>query len=168
MPASAAKRPLRQRARAQVARVLDEALSVPLEALDDRLRRRASAAPYPGMTWITRERLHDVLRNDRNGAAQTEGAAAAAAPANAGVADLATQAAAKPAAAAAPRLHGTCDEPIRTRSMARLLAKQGRPDRALAIYEALIALDPADAALRSELEATRALVASGGDAPAPD
>ena len=46
-------------------------------------------------------------------------------------------------------------EPIRTRSMARLLAGQGHRDRALAIYDALLALDASDASLRDEADALR-------------
>ena len=46
-------------------------------------------------------------------------------------------------------------EPIRTRTMARLLAAQGHPARALAIYDALMADDP-DPSLRSEAERLRA------------
>lgn len=46
-------------------------------------------------------------------------------------------------------------EPIRTRSMARLLAGQGHRDRALAIYDALIAIDASDASLRDEADALR-------------
>lgn len=45
-------------------------------------------------------------------------------------------------------------EPIRTRTMARLLAAQGHPERALAIYEALMADDP-DPSLRAEAERLR-------------
>lgn len=47
------------------------------------------------------------------------------------------------------------EEPIRTRSMARLLAAQGHRERALAIYEELLAQDGSDQALRDELAAVR-------------
>lgn len=47
-------------------------------------------------------------------------------------------------------------EPIRTRTMARLLAAQGYRQRALAIYEELLSQPGADAALRAEAEALRA------------
>ena len=64
--------------------------------------------------------------------------------------------------AAAPVGHAdddvACDEPIRTRSMARLLAKQGHPKRALAIIEYLLARSEADAELRAEAEALRAAI----------
>jgi hypothetical protein len=46
-------------------------------------------------------------------------------------------------------------EPICTRSMARLLAGQGHRDRALAIYEVLLRTDAADASLRAEADALR-------------
>jgi hypothetical protein len=47
-------------------------------------------------------------------------------------------------------------EPIRTRTMARLLATQGYRQRALAIYEELLAQAGADDSLRAEVEALRA------------
>jgi hypothetical protein len=47
------------------------------------------------------------------------------------------------------------EEPIRTRSMARLLASQGHQERALAIYEELLAQNSEDLSLRAETEALR-------------
>jgi hypothetical protein len=47
-------------------------------------------------------------------------------------------------------------EPIRTRTMARLLATQGYRQRALAIYEELLAQAGADDSLRAEVEALHA------------
>jgi hypothetical protein len=47
------------------------------------------------------------------------------------------------------------EEPIRTRSMARLLAAQGHRERAVAIYEELLARDGEDVTLRSEVVAVR-------------
>lgn len=47
-------------------------------------------------------------------------------------------------------------EPIRTRTMARLLASQGHRSRALSIYDELLAADASDATLREEAEALRA------------
>jgi hypothetical protein len=47
------------------------------------------------------------------------------------------------------------EEPIRTRSMAQLLAAQGHRERALAIYEELIAQDSTDRALEREAAALR-------------
>jgi hypothetical protein len=49
----------------------------------------------------------------------------------------------------------TCDEPIRTRTMARLLAAQGHKQRALSIYNVLLASDH-DPELRAEAERLRA------------
>lgn len=49
----------------------------------------------------------------------------------------------------------TCQEPIRTRTMARLLGKQGYRDRALSIYDCLLAETPDDASLRDEAEILR-------------
>ena len=46
-------------------------------------------------------------------------------------------------------------EPIRTRTMARLLAAQGHRGRALSIYDDLLAKNGADASLREEAEALR-------------
>jgi hypothetical protein len=67
-----------------------------------------------------------------------------------------------PVAAAAPRapegqsdVVSAADEPIRTRSMARLLASQGHPARALAIYDWLLAANASDDSLRAEAEALR-------------
>jgi hypothetical protein len=47
------------------------------------------------------------------------------------------------------------EEPIRTHSMARLLAAQGHRERALAIYEELLAQNSADEELRHEAEGVR-------------
>jgi hypothetical protein len=64
---------------------------------------------------------------------------------------------AKPAAAtskeAAAKPPGR--EPIRTRTMARLLASQGHRGRALSIYDDLLAKDGSDSSLREEAEALR-------------
>lgn len=49
----------------------------------------------------------------------------------------------------------TCTEPIRTRTMARLLAGQGHKQRALSIYDFLLASD-SDPELRAEAERLRA------------
>jgi hypothetical protein len=48
-----------------------------------------------------------------------------------------------------------CDEPIRTRTMARLLAGQGHQARALSIYDYLLARADADEGLRAEAELLR-------------
>lgn len=57
-------------------------------------------------------------------------------------------------AAPAPASAGAGEEPIRTRTMARLLAAQGHRARALAIYDALMAVDP-DPSLLAEAERLR-------------
>jgi hypothetical protein len=49
-----------------------------------------------------------------------------------------------------------CDEPIRTRTFARLLAAQGHAERALSIYAYLLDREPEDATLREEEAALRA------------
>jgi hypothetical protein len=46
-------------------------------------------------------------------------------------------------------------DPIRTRSMAKLLAMQGYRDRALSIYEELIAAEPDNTELRVEADRLR-------------
>lgn len=51
-----------------------------------------------------------------------------------------------------------CNEPIRTRTMARLLASQGHPQRALSIYEFLLTKPGADDALRAEADALRQVI----------
>jgi hypothetical protein len=53
--------------------------------------------------------------------------------------------------------HVVCDEPIRTRSMARLLASQGHHQRALSIYALLLAANGSDATLQAEAAALRNL-----------
>lgn len=47
------------------------------------------------------------------------------------------------------------EEPIRTRTMARLLAAQGHRERALLIYEELLAQNSADGAIQDEADAVR-------------
>lgn len=51
-----------------------------------------------------------------------------------------------------------CSEPIRTRTMARLLAAQGHPTRALSIYDYLITQGDTDEGLRADAERLRAQV----------
>jgi hypothetical protein len=65
------------------------------------------------------------------------------------------QAAPRMASGPAPRTRTFVEEPIRTHSMARLLASQGHRERALAIYEELLAQNSADEALRGEAEGVR-------------
>lgn len=64
----------------------------------------------------------------------------------------------KASAAPSPRAADADDsggDPIRTRGMAKLLALQGYRDRALSIYDELIALEPDNAALRAEADRLR-------------
>ncbi|MET0339888.1 MAG: hypothetical protein ABW252_02760 [Polyangiales bacterium] len=56
-----------------------------------------------------------------------------------------------------PEPTNAAGEPIRTRTMARLLASQGYVDRALVIYEHLLAEAPDDDTLRVEVDKARAL-----------
>jgi hypothetical protein len=58
-------------------------------------------------------------------------------------------------AAKPPSTRTFVEEPIRTVSMARLLAAQGHRERSLAIYEELIAQNSEDASLRDEAQALR-------------
>lgn len=62
---------------------------------------------------------------------------------------------APPRPSSEPATRTFIEEPIRTRSMARLLAAQGHRERALAIYEELLAQNSEDAALRRETDALR-------------
>jgi hypothetical protein len=59
------------------------------------------------------------------------------------------------AAASSSNASAACEEPIRTRTMARLLAAQGHKQRALSIYDVLLASDD-DPGLRTEAEQLRA------------
>jgi len=68
---------------------------------------------------------------------------------------VATDTVAKDAVAKNPAAKPVGREPIRTRTMARLLAAQGHRDRALSIYDDLLAKNGADASLREEAESLR-------------
>jgi hypothetical protein len=57
----------------------------------------------------------------------------------------------------ARRARSACREPIRTRTMAKLLLAQGHPQRALSIYDALIAEGADDPVLLAEADALRSL-----------
>ena len=50
---------------------------------------------------------------------------------------------------------GSPNEPIETRTMARILAEQGYQRRALAIYQKLVERSPDDASLRDEMQSVR-------------
>jgi hypothetical protein len=105
---------------------------------------RGSSRPHErARSPLAKQRLHDILRSDRERERDAQ------------LASVEKKNTPAPSDGAHQRLPGTSDEPIRTRSMARLLASQGEPARALAIYEALIAIGCTDATLYAELEAAR-------------
>jgi hypothetical protein len=58
----------------------------------------------------------------------------------------------------APKKPASCQEPIRTRTMAKLLAAQGHRERALSIYDHLLSKDASDPALLAEADALRCAV----------
>ena len=92
-----------------------------------------------------RERTREVLERDR---ALVETAVPADPPLAVTATALGTARATEPVV--------ECDEPIRTRSMAKLLALQGYPHRALAIYRYLLAVEGDDATLYAEITALQA------------
>lgn len=114
-----------------------------LDALEARVLRGEASAPR-AQRGRQLERMREVLERDR---ALVESALPAPAPVQ------------TPAPAQAPAPVQTpvpvCDEPIRTRSMAKLLAAQGHPERALAIYGYLLARDGNDPVLQAEAAALR-------------
>ena len=125
------------------------------------------------------DRLRDVLSRDRALAAvrpstalvpSSPGTAAASAPAGPAVSPPAAPAQPQPVEPSPPvpletsspgassseeRPQRVQNEPIRTRTMARLLAAQGYRLRALAIYDELLARPGADDSLRREAETLR-------------
>jgi hypothetical protein len=136
-----------ERARARIHRAVGEVVSGSIEAL-------AEHVPGERLPWARAKptaeaglRLRTVLEIDRYMQAQEARLLRAAVPAP-------LVAPSAPARAAAAERE-TCDEPIRTRSMARLLAKQGHGQRALTIYDYLLAGNPSDGELRAEADAVR-------------
>lgn len=128
-----------------------------LDALEARVLRGEASAPR-AQRGRQLERMREVLERDR---ALVESALPAPAPVQT---PAAVQAPAQtppslpsPAASAAlsSASASVCDEPIRTRSMAKLLAAQGHPERALAIYGYLLARDGNDPVLQAEAAALR-------------
>jgi molecular chaperone DnaK len=67
----------------------------------------------------------------------------------------------------APPSAASEEEPIRTQSMARLLAAQGHKERALGIYDELIAKVPSDATLARERDVLRRSLVPSTPPPAP-
>lgn len=150
-------------ARTQLRKIADEVLETTFDTLESRvIRARSAKAGLDGGRQIGRTR--EVLERDRALASCAAPAAlpiaAAVAPAIAPIAPAAVAVplpAPPPPAVVPPAV--VCDEPIRTRTMAQLLAAQGHPDRALSIYRYLLARDPGNASLHAEIPALEAAIA---------
>lgn len=155
-----------ERARLQLSQAVGGALSNGLEALGERLPGGGLLAPMAVAAQGHAHRLREVVERDRAlAAANLDQVAreaelpalppavplpAALAPLPAPLAPLVASASAVAAPSPAP-----CDEPIRTRTMAKLLALQGHRQRALSIYDYLLAQGSADQGLRAEAERLR-------------
>jgi hypothetical protein len=134
--------------------VLSDALTL-LEARVRGARRSVSSLARPGTSFELNpadpagsrvhhlERVREVLERDR--------ALVSAEPVE--VPECRPEPAPEPAVA-----KPVCSEPIRTRTLARLLASQGYEERALSIYEYLLAQPGSDAGLLAEASALRAKV----------
>jgi hypothetical protein len=128
-------------ARAQLREVAVEVLAGALDALE----MQANRARMPAHAGRSIERTREVLERDR---------ALVSTLAPSGLTSVAGEPTAVPPESTAPDAVAlACDEPIRTRSMAKLLAAQGYPHRALVIYRYLLAQGEDDAALRAEIAA---------------
>jgi hypothetical protein len=167
-------------ARGQLGQAVGEAVSGSLAALGERLGLHAQGAENT-------ERLRDVVARDRalaaaspGGRAKPERSAASGSTAQesgvdasqAGSAPVVQEPVSTPEAASAPAPPPRAaewtpvgGEPIRTRTMARLLAAQGYRERALALYAELLLRDPEDAGLREEAERLGGLRASAPGQP---
>ena len=157
-----------ERARMQLTQAVSVALSDGLEALGDRLQgTRRSSSSLLGQVGAAAEvhghRLREVIERDRALIASSplaeEAAPAPAAVTTAPELDVSLELDVPfvaSAAAVAPPAVQICDEPIRTRTMAKLLGGQGPRARALSIYDHLLAKSPLDEALRAEAESLRA------------
>lgn len=136
---------LRRRARSYLGQGVGSTLAGTLGALSEALGRETREDATLG-----KRRLEEVLERDRaqRGARVSEPAAP-------------SPAREKPAAKAATSSARERDEelfgvePIRTRTMARLLAEQGYAKRALAIYDELLQRSPEDASLREAIAKLR-------------
>ncbi|HMI92458.1 MAG TPA: hypothetical protein VK509_13885 [Polyangiales bacterium] len=127
-------------ARAQLREVAVEVLAGALDVLET----QAARTRMPADARRSIDRTREVLERDRalvSTLAPTEVAAAVSEPTAVPAVPIATDSAV------------ACDEPIRTRSMAKLLAAQGYPHRALVIYRYLLAQTDSDEALRAEIAA---------------
>jgi hypothetical protein len=138
-------------ARAQLREAATDALASALGAVEARVLGAATASSR-GRSDRQVERMREVLERDRAlaSAAVPDPPAPAPSPGPESAATVPPPAAGAPVAEAPE-----CDEPIRTRSMARLLASQGYPERALAIYAYLLAKDATDPTLEAEAAALR-------------
>lgn len=137
-----------QAAREQLRDAANEAIGGALDALEARVaerRARASMRDRPGRQL---ERMREVLERDR-------ALASASLPDEPPRATKTVTPADDVPRTIAPATPVVCDEPIRTRSMAKLLAAQGHADRALAIYAYLLAQDAGNAMLQAEAAALR-------------
>jgi hypothetical protein len=167
---TAGKRVLKQ-ARAQLSQAVGEVLTGSLEALGERLQGNrvleqvglaAQAHALRLREVVERDRAliasHPVEREDATGlapGAETSTTEASTTPpairsALVELAPFVTGATAVASAVRAP-----CREPIRTRTMAKLLASQGHRQRALSIYDHLLAQDPSEPGLEQEASALR-------------
>jgi hypothetical protein len=160
-------------AREQLREAAGDALATALDALDARVRREASGTRDRRDRQA--DRMREMIERDRAlaNAARVERAsrpaspapASAPTPAPAASTEERAGAAAEPPApaptpapaspVATPPAAVVCNEPIRTRSMAKLLASQGYAERALTIYAFLIARDGSDTSLETEAAAVR-------------
>jgi hypothetical protein len=138
-------------ARAQLRNAASGVVASALDALDVHvLQGQASGARNRRGDQL--ERMREVLDRDR-------ALAAAALPERRPApssAPVAIAAVSTPEPAAAEPAAVVCDEPIRTRSMAKLLAAQGHLERALSIYAYLLAQDGGNPTLHAEVAALRA------------
>jgi hypothetical protein len=98
---------------------------------------------------------HDELLDEPARATAAELTAAAEADGEPDATSVAPAAAREPAEPARRGRKAAKREPIRTRTMARLLAQQGHKSRALSIYDELIAADAEDASLQAEAASLR-------------
>jgi len=135
-------------------------LSGPLSQLGERLG-------LPSAQPASLERMREVIERDRALVAASPERVATApavvdAPEQVAVAPVVVPERVAPPPVPVPSSAERCEavpeggEPIRTRTMAKLLASQGYRLRALAIYDHLLARAPDDAALRAEAEQLRA------------
>ena len=164
---------LRARTRAALGQLVGDVLSAQLGALESRLSQRGWLV-RPGAGSDAGGRLREVLDRDRALLAaqpdsallddREELAPAAQAPAPVETSSALAEPSPAPVRSEAPApvltpedgAEDTSREPIRTRTMAKLLAAQGYHARALAIYQVLLAESPGDAELQAEIERLRA------------